>query len=92
MAMDSSWVFLLSPKSCSSPWSDSGYRSLDLEELTRRCYSSRAAQVTPVLPVLLTGLTGVSHLWDLPRVNCLTGVSLGLGAAGQFLVCLELVC
>jgi hypothetical protein len=42
--------------------------------------------------VLLTGLTGVSHLWDLPRVNCLTHVSLGLGAAGQFLVCLELFC
>jgi hypothetical protein len=36
------------------------------------------------------GLTGVSHLWDFPRVNCLTRVSLGLGAAGQFLVCLEL--
>jgi hypothetical protein len=42
--------------------------------------------------VLLTGLTGVSHLWDLPRVNCLTRVSLGLGAAGQFLVRLELFC
>jgi hypothetical protein len=28
----------------------------------------------------------------LPQVNCLTHVSLGLGAAGQFLVCLELVC
>jgi hypothetical protein len=39
----------------------------------------------------LTGLTGVSHLWDLPRVNCLTRVSLGLGAAGQFMVCLEFV-
>jgi hypothetical protein len=37
-----------------------------------------------------TGLTGVRHLWDLPRVNCLTRVSLGHGAAGQFLVCLEL--
>jgi hypothetical protein len=35
-------------------------------------------------------MTGMSHLWDLPRVNCLTRVSLGLGAAGQFLVCLEL--
>jgi hypothetical protein len=42
--------------------------------------------------MLLTGLTGASHLWDLPRVNCLTRVSLGLGAAGQFLVCLELFC
>jgi hypothetical protein len=28
-----------------------------------------------------TGLTGVSHLWDFPRVNCLTCVSLGLVAA-----------
>jgi hypothetical protein len=42
--------------------------------------------------VLLTGLTGVSQLWDLPRVNCLTRVSLGLGAAGQLLDCLELFC
>jgi hypothetical protein len=42
-----------------------------------------------VLLTGLTGLTGVSHLWDLPWVNCLTRVSLGLGAAGQFLVCLE---
>jgi hypothetical protein len=42
--------------------------------------------------VLLTGLTGASHLWDLPRVNCLTRVSLGLGATGQFLVCLKLFC
>jgi hypothetical protein len=29
-----------------------------------------------------TGLTGASYMWDLPRVNCLTRVSLGLGAAG----------
>jgi hypothetical protein len=48
--------------------------------------------LTPVWPVLLTGLTGASHLWDLLRVNCLTRVSLGLGAVGQFLVCLELFC
>jgi hypothetical protein len=40
----------------------------------------------------MTGLTGVVHLWDLPRVNYLTRVSLGHGAAGQFLVCLELFC
>jgi hypothetical protein len=39
-----------------------------------------------------TGLTGASHLWDLPRVNCLTRVSLDLGAAGLFLVCLVLFC
>jgi hypothetical protein len=29
--------------------------------------------------VLVTGLTGVCHLWDLPRVSCLTRVSLGHG-------------
>jgi hypothetical protein len=39
-----------------------------------------------------TGLTGASHLWDLPLLNCLTRVSLGLGATGMLLVCLELVC
>jgi hypothetical protein len=37
-----------------------------------------------------TGLTGASHLWDSHWVNYLTRVSLGLAAAGQFLVCLEL--
>jgi hypothetical protein len=36
------------PKSCSSPWSDLGDRSLDLGELTRGCCSSRAAMATPV--------------------------------------------
>jgi hypothetical protein len=36
-------VFLISPKSFSSPWSDSGNRGLDLGELTRGCCSSRAA-------------------------------------------------
>jgi hypothetical protein len=39
--------------------------------------------------VLVTGLTGVCHLWDLPRVSCLTCVSLGRGVAGQFFVCLD---
>jgi hypothetical protein len=34
-------VFLLSPKSCANPWSDSGDRELDLRELTRGCCSSR---------------------------------------------------
>jgi hypothetical protein len=53
-------VFLVSPKSCSSPWSDSGDRSLDLGELACGCCSSRAAQATPVWPVLLTGLTGAT--------------------------------
>jgi hypothetical protein len=39
----------------------------------------------------MTGLTGVSPLWDLPRVSCLTRVSLGLVGAGQFLAVLEVV-
>jgi hypothetical protein len=50
----------LSPKSCSSLWSDSGDQGLDLEVLTRGCCSSREAQVTPVGPVPLTGLTGAT--------------------------------
>jgi hypothetical protein len=44
-------VFLLSPKSCSNLWSESGDRELDLEELTRGCCKSRAAQAWPVWPV-----------------------------------------
>jgi hypothetical protein len=43
MAMNSSCGVAIIPKSCSSPWSDSGDRNLDLEELTRGCCSSRAA-------------------------------------------------
>jgi hypothetical protein len=31
------------------------------------CYSSRAAQAWPVRPVLVTGLTGASPLWDCLR-------------------------
>jgi hypothetical protein len=34
-------MFLLSPKSCANPWSDSGVRELDLGELTHGCCSSR---------------------------------------------------
>jgi hypothetical protein len=60
LAMTPHEVFLLSPKSCSSPWSDSGDRSLDLGEMTRECCSSRAALATPVWPVLFTGLTGAT--------------------------------
>jgi hypothetical protein len=84
-------VFLLSPKSCSNPWSESGDRELDLEELT-------SGSVHPELPrfhrsrVLLTGLTGVSTLWDLSRVNCLICLSLGCAVVGQFLVSSELFC
>jgi hypothetical protein len=41
----------------------------------------------------LTGLTGVRDRSDRCRpLNCLTRVSLGRGATGQFLVCLELFC
>jgi hypothetical protein len=36
-------VFLLSPKSCANPWSESGDRVLDLRELTCGHCSSRAA-------------------------------------------------
>jgi hypothetical protein len=39
-----------------------------------------------------TGLTGANNLWDLPRVNYWTYVSLGRGVAGLFLICLELFC
>jgi hypothetical protein len=82
-------VFLLSPKSCSDSWSELGDRELVLEELTCGFCSSRAAQVTPVRLVLLTGLTGVSPLWDLPQVSCGINVSLGCVGAGLFLAVLE---
>jgi hypothetical protein len=85
-------LFLLSPKSCANTWSESGDQELDLEELTRGFCSSRAAQAPPVGPVLLTGLTGVSALWDLSRVICLTRVFLGRVGAGQFLAGLEVFC
>jgi hypothetical protein len=42
--------------------------------------------------VLVTGLTGVCLVWDLPQVNCLTHVSLGSVVAGQFLAVLEVFC
>jgi hypothetical protein len=42
--------------------------------------------------MLVTGLTGVCLVWDLPWVNCLTRVSLGRVVAGQFLVVLEVFC
>jgi hypothetical protein len=40
----------------------------------------------------VTGLTGVCPVWDLPRVNCLTCVSLGRVVAGQFLAVLVVFC
>jgi hypothetical protein len=77
-------VFLLSPKSCSDPWSVGrlgvGFGGVD-----------------PRLLFILscpgyTGLTSVIPLWDLPRVSCLIRVSFGRVVAGQFLVCLVLSC
>jgi hypothetical protein len=48
--------------------------------------------LTGLTGVCVIGLTGVCHLWDVPWVNFLTRVSLGRGAAGLFLVRLELFC
>jgi hypothetical protein len=42
--------------------------------------------------MLVTGLTGVCLLWDLPRVSCLFRVSLGRVVAGLFLDVLEVFC
>jgi hypothetical protein len=61
---------------------------LDLEELTRECCSSRAAQATPVLPVFVTGLTGATlggffaqvNIWMYLLLSCVAAVS----SLGQF--------
>jgi hypothetical protein len=50
-------VFLLSPKSCVKPWSESGDRELDLEELTR------GLLFIPSCPGV-TGLTGALNWSD----------------------------
>jgi hypothetical protein len=92
LAMDSSWGVPTIPKVLCQSVEWFGRWGLDLGELTRGCSSPRAAQAWLVWPVRVTGLTGVCHLWDLHRVNCLTHVSLGHGASGQFLVYLELFC
>jgi hypothetical protein len=42
--------------------------------------------------MIMTSLTGVTPLWNLSRVNCLTQVSLGRVGAGQFLAGLEVFC
>jgi hypothetical protein len=39
--------------------------------------------------MLVTGLTGVCLVWDLPQVNGLTRVPLGRVVASQFLAVLE---
>jgi hypothetical protein len=62
LAMDSSWGVPIIPKVLfkSVEWfgrSKFGFGGVDPRVL------SRAAQATPVWPVLLTGLTGASHLW-----------------------------
>jgi hypothetical protein len=75
-------VFILSPKSCAKPWSESGDRELDLEELTRRLL------FIPSCPGV-TGLTGASLLWELPRVNVLVSSLLSCVADGQFLASFE---
>jgi hypothetical protein len=64
-------VFLLSSKSCTNPWSDSGDQELDLGELTRGCCSSRAAQ--PDRSDRCRGLVGFAsgeHLGEFPVVMC----------------------
>jgi hypothetical protein len=53
------------------------------------CCSSRATQAWPFWPVLLTGLTGASLLWDLPQVNFLVSSLLSCVAEGQFLAGFE---
>jgi hypothetical protein len=68
-------VFLLSPKSCANPWSESGDRDLDLGELTCGLLFIPSC-------LGLTGLTGAEPLWDLRRVNCLARVVLTRGATG----------
>jgi hypothetical protein len=92
LAMDSSWgaptILKVSHKSVERfGRSRFGFRGVDPWVLF-----IWAAQAWPVWPVCVTGLTGVGYLWDLPRVNCLTRVALGLGVVGQFLVCLKLFC
>jgi hypothetical protein len=85
MAMDSSWGVPIIPKVL--------FKSVERFGRSKFGFGGLDPRVLfiPSCPNY-TGLTGASHLWDLPRVNCMTRVSLGLGAAGQFLVCLELVC
>jgi hypothetical protein len=67
LAMECPWGVPTIPKVLCGSVERSGDQELDLGELTRGCCSSRAAQTWPVWPVLLTGLTGVSLLWNLAR-------------------------
>jgi hypothetical protein len=90
LSMECPWGVHTIPKVLFGSVERIGRSELDLEELTRGFCSSRATQVTPVWPVLLIGLTGVSPLWDLPQVSYLIRVSLGCAVASQFFVSLEL--
>jgi hypothetical protein len=81
-------VFLLSPKSCSDPWSESGDRELDLEELTRVLF-------IPSCPgyIVLTGALDRSDQCE-PFVGFSSGELLnpcviGCDGAGQFLAVSE---
>jgi hypothetical protein len=74
LAMDSSWgVPTITKALCKSVEqfgrSGVGFRGVDPWVLF-----TRAAQAWPVWPVCVIVLTGVCHLWDLPRVNSLTRV------------------
>jgi hypothetical protein len=53
-------VFLLSPKSCANPWSDSGDRELDLGVLTRVLFIPTSSSHT--------SRTGASHQSDRCRL------------------------
>jgi hypothetical protein len=88
-------VFLLSPKSCANPWSESGDRELDLEELTHGCCSSRAVRAWPsdrcswpVWPVW--ALCGICLEWVAWSV-CLWVVML-LVSSWPFWCCLARLC
>jgi hypothetical protein len=61
-------VFLLSPKSCTNPWSDSRDRELDLGELTRGSCSSPSGPAWPVWPV--QRLCGFCLGWTSGWVRC----------------------
>jgi hypothetical protein len=74
-------VFLLSPKSCINPWSDSGDRELDFWKLTR-------GFVHPERPSL-TGLTSATHRSD--RCKGLIGFASG-ECLGEFSVVMCCCC
>jgi hypothetical protein len=60
LAMDSSWGVPIIPKVLFKSVEWFGTSKFGFGELTHGCCSFRAAQATPVWPVLLTGLTGAT--------------------------------